>query len=333
MKTHKTLEAARYMTDGGNMGIVVSTLSEAEFYAAGGYHDITYGYLITTDKLPQASELTRKLKHFYVFVDSYPTLKALGSYKLADGKKWEVLLAVDARSNREGIMYDDRELISLAKAIANEANVTFCGLYTHCGNSYYVQGEQAIKHSGQITLDRMINVRNRLSAEGIQCKITGIGSTPNCSVPISDYQGLTEFHPGNYVFYDYQQMCIGSCKLSDICVRVLTRVIGHYPLKGHFLIDCGFTGISHDGMRRLPQNDFCLVDGHPELKLVAMTQEIATVRSSNESEALDFEKYPIGSFLEIIPYHACATAYMHHKYFIRENGKIVDEWIPHHQGW
>ncbi|KAK3749909.1 hypothetical protein QZH41_017357, partial [Actinostola sp. cb2023] len=144
-----------------------------------------------------------------------------------------------------------------------------------------------------------------LKAAGIECPTVGVGSTPNCSKPVKDIQGITEFHPGNYVFYDYQQSLIGSCQLEDVAMRVLTRVIGHYPDRGHLLVDCGFTGLSHDGIMRqsLSQDPFCLIDGHPNLKMVALTQEIGKIKAAKDDEALDYSKYPIGSFLWIIPYH------------------------------
>ena len=43
MKTHKTIEGAERQVRGGFRGITVSTLAEAESYAAHGFRDITYG--------------------------------------------------------------------------------------------------------------------------------------------------------------------------------------------------------------------------------------------------------------------------------------------------
>ena len=64
---------------------------------------------------------------------------------------------------------------------------------------------------------------------------------------------------------DYQQFLVGSCKMDDIAVRVLTRVIGHYPERGQILIDCGWTGLSLDSLGKLPTG-FCYFEGHPNLK-------------------------------------------------------------------
>ena len=45
---------------------------------------------------------------------------------------------------------------------------------------------------------------DRLKEAGINCPVVTIGSTPSCSKPPEDISGVTEFHPGNYVFYGMQ---------------------------------------------------------------------------------------------------------------------------------
>lgn len=65
---------------------------------------------------------------------------------------------------------------------------------------------------------------------------------------------------------DYQQMLIGSCQIKDVAAKVLTRIIGSYPKRGRLLVDCGFTGLSQDGLTLLPNKPFCCIEGHPELK-------------------------------------------------------------------
>lgn len=72
---------------------------------------------------------------------------------------------------------------------------------------------------------------------------------------------------------DYQQYLTGSCDLNDIAVRVLTRVIGHYPDREQILIDCGWTGLSHDSLGKL-KTGFCYFEGHPNLKYVCFVWAI-----------------------------------------------------------
>jgi len=117
--------------------------------------------------------------------------------------------------------------------------------------------------------------------------------------------------------------------MSDIAVRVLTRVIGSYPDRGQILIDCGWTGLSLDSLGKL-STGYCFFEGHPNLKLVKMSQEVGIVQAVDG--ALDVSLHPIGSFLKMIPYHSCATAYMHPVYHVVEGDSVVDKWIPN-RGW
>ena len=58
---------------------------------------------------------------------------------------------------------------------------------------------------------------------------------------------------------------IGTLPLEHAAARVATRIIGHYPHRNQILVDCGFLGISHDGMGVL-DGSVCVVQDHPNLK-------------------------------------------------------------------
>lgn len=225
--------------------------------------------------------------------------------------------------------YDDPQSVGIAREISSKSCLTFKGLYVHEGNSYSCQGEDEIRQTACETFKRLNIFSHRLKQAGIEFPTVAVGATPSCSKPPDNVQGINEFHPGNYIFYDYQQYLAGSCNMSDIAVRVLTRVIGHYPDREQVLIDCGWTGLSHDSLGKL-KTGFCYFEGHPKLKLVKMTQEIGTVQAVEGP--LDLSQYPVGSFLRIIPFHSCATAYMHPVYYVVKDGEVVEKWIPN-RGW
>ena len=89
------------MTDGTRRQVVVSTLSEAEFYADNGFDDIAYAYPLTADKIPQVARLTSRLEKFHVNVDNSVILSALDEYtSLPADKKWSVFLKVDCGNKR-----------------------------------------------------------------------------------------------------------------------------------------------------------------------------------------------------------------------------------------
>ena len=57
--------------------------------------------------------------------------------------------------------------------------------------------------------------------------------------------GVTELHPGNYLFFDTTQARLGACdRDAEVACRVLTRVVGHYARSNTLLVDLGWTGCS-----------------------------------------------------------------------------------------
>uniref|UniRef100_A0A665XEL5 Zgc:162816 n=1 Tax=Echeneis naucrates TaxID=173247 RepID=A0A665XEL5_ECHNA len=298
MKTHKTLECADIMTGGTRRCIVVSTLAEAFFYADHGFDDILYAYSLPFDKVERSAALSERLDLFQVLLDHPEALEQLKKRPLRDGRQWHA----------EGVQ--------------------LTGVYAHCGNTYNCKGVKEIQTVAQETTSLTLQFMEKLKAMGIICK-SSIGSTPSCSHPIKDMAQLSEVHPGNYAFFDVQQFVIGSCSLEDVAVRILTRVIGHCPHRNQLLIDCGWTGISLDGAGKL-STGYAVIEGHPNLKLLSMTQEHGRVEPI--SGALDYSKYPIGSLLTLIPYHACATASMHPVYYVHSEGRLLGKWTPT-RGW
>ncbi|TRY85993.1 hypothetical protein DNTS_032779, partial [Danionella cerebrum] len=329
MKTHKTLQCADIMTAGSRCCIVVSTLAEASFYADNGYDDILYAYPLGFDKMERCAELSERLDQFHVLLDNRVTLGELKSRPLKNNKSWSIWIKLDCNNGRAGVSHIDPAALELALEIWQTAGLMLTGVYAHCGNTYSCQGEQQIHSIAQQTTSSTLSFMEKLKSAGIHGVKSSIGSTPSCSHPVPDMAQLSEVHPGNYIFYDVQQSIIGSCRVEDVAIRVLTRVIGHYPHRNQLLVDCGWAALSHDGGGRLPTG-YAIIEGHPELRLLSMTQEHGRVEPV--SGKLDFKQFPLGSLLYLMPYHACATALMHPVYFVHSKGKILDTWKPT-RGW
>uniref|UniRef100_H3CR49 D-serine dehydratase n=1 Tax=Tetraodon nigroviridis TaxID=99883 RepID=H3CR49_TETNG len=329
MKTHKTLyECAEIMTGGTRRCIVVSTLAEASFYADHGFDDILYAYPLPFDKVERCAALSERLDLFQVLLDHPDALEQLERRPLKDGRRWHVWMKLDCGNGRAGVLHSEPGALKLALAIARTGGVELAGVYAHCGNTYKCRGVEQIQAVAQETTDLTLQFMEKLKDAGITCR-SSIGSTPSCSHPVKDMARLSEVHPGNYVFYDVQQSVIGSCRLEDVAVKVLTRVIGHCPHRNQLLIDCGWSGLSLDGAGALPTG-YAVIEGHPDLKLGSMTQEHGRVEPI--SGPLDYDKYPLGTMLSLIPYHSCATAAMHSVYHVYSGGQLVGKWLPT-RGW
>ncbi|XP_055520659.1 LOW QUALITY PROTEIN: D-threo-3-hydroxyaspartate dehydratase [Leucoraja erinacea] len=329
MKTHKTVECADIMTGGCRRRIAVSTLAEARFYADCGFDDILYAFPLPRDKVAACAELAERLDRFQVLLDSGVVVTELEKRRLSGGKSWLVWLKLDCNNGRAGVRPEDSAALSLAKCIVDSEALELVGVYAHCGNSYDAAGIPDIQAVALETTMATLKFVEKLERAGVKCPRSSIGSTPTCSHPVPEMGRLNELHPGNYIFYDVQQMLIGSCQLDDVAVRVMTRVIGHYPHRNQLLVDCGWSALSLHGMGKMPTG-YAIVEGHPDLKLVGMTQEHGRIEPI--SGKLDVDKFPHGTLLPLIPYHACATAAMHGVYFVHSEGRIVEEWRPT-RGW
>eukprot|EP00931_Biecheleriopsis_adriatica_P108924 TRINITY_DN83195_c0_g1_i1.p1 TRINITY_DN83195_c0_g1~~TRINITY_DN83195_c0_g1_i1.p1 ORF type:complete len:416 (-),score=87.95 TRINITY_DN83195_c0_g1_i1:36-1283(-) len=333
MKTHKTLEGGSIATGGSKRCITVSTLAEAEFFADGGFDDICYAVPITADKLPRAALLQRKLQSFHIALDHEDAATAVLARAPGPGMQWSVFLMVDCGYGRDGVDPDDPASVELALRISNSAAAKLAGLYTHGGHSYDLEGADIVAQVRRTATEEaraVVAFAEKLRTRGASVPVVGVGSTPTCSnPPLEGLAGVDEMHPGNYIYYDTMQQRLGSCSEDDIAVRVLMRVIGHYPQKNLLLVDMGWTACSKQG----EACGFGRIEGHPELKVSNLKQEAGLLKSSDES-ALDFSRYPLGTILRLEPYHSCAHTKQHDRiHVLGEDHKTVEATWKICQGW
>lgn len=330
MKTHKTIELGIMMTGGTKERIEVSTLEEAEFFAKHGFDDILYAHPLISSKIERCKKLAYSLKTFHVMIENDHALESLIQSPLDKGKKWSVFLEIDDGAGRTGVPWDSEEAMTLARKAEQSVVIDFHGLYLYSGRTYAATGKDAIKSVNKESTRFFTDVCKRLADNGIKCKSLSIGCTPSCSHPDESMNALTEFHPGNYIFYDIQQSLIGSCTREEIACRLTTRVIGHKPASNIMLIDCGFVALSYDGMRLNP-NEFSTFQDNPDLIITDFSQEIGKV-STKSGQKLNYAQYPIGSQLLLYPWHSCATACQHTVFYVHSGDKIVESWRPA-KGW
>jgi D-serine deaminase-like pyridoxal phosphate-dependent protein len=330
VKTHKTFEAAKYQLGDTLTGITVSTLAEAFFYQENGFQDITYAFPITEDKLDDAAQLTRKIKHFHILLDQYDTFDKVQHYGYEHNITFSVYLIIDCGAHRDGVNPTDPRSIKLASALHESKNTDFQGILTHAGQSYHCNTIEEIKRVAEIERHIMVQFAEKLRSSGVECREVSIGSTPTC-IHANTWEGITEIRPGNYVFFDKFQADIGSCSLYDCAASVLTRVIGHYPEHNRILIDAGALALSKDqgATHIIDEVVYGFIKNHPELKITKLSQEHGFIDCE---DTIKFSNFPIGSFLEIIPNHSCLTAALFPVYHIVDNDQVADVWKPV-RGW
>src|SRR5437588_4458742 len=119
MKSHKTLEVARMQFGGETGPVTVSTLAEAEFFAAHGFDDITYAVPISPDKLERTAALAPTIKRLNVLIDSFEALHALEEFHRQGKKIFNGFRKIGCGYHRAGVDPELPESLHLATALAN----------------------------------------------------------------------------------------------------------------------------------------------------------------------------------------------------------------------
>jgi D-serine deaminase-like pyridoxal phosphate-dependent protein len=333
VKTHKVLEVALLQGGGERGPITVSTLAEAELFAAHEFRDITYAVPIAPEKLYRAATVASTVDALNLLVDSFDAVQAIEAFSASRAVMFDVFLKIDCGYHRAGVDPDDPLSIALALRMASSPAIRFRGLLTHAGHSYNVTSRQEIVRIAADESSAVTRFRDRLSAHGVEGMIRSVGSTPTLSV-VERIDSADEVRPGNYVFYDAFQATIGACSLADCAVSVLTTVIGSYPDRNQLVLDAGALALSKDAGPTQIDAAFgygivCDLDLVPlPLRITALSQEHGKV----EVTAGSARDYAVGRRLRIIPNHSCLTAAMFDRYHVLRYGAIADEWRPA-RGW
>ena len=373
VKTHKTVEGCMIQAGMGStadesladvIGFVASTLPELNMIVKLGcvhkcnpFTDVLYGVPICKSKLLPIQSMIHELAsatqgkgHIHVLVDNPQQVSFLEEFVCNDAssQRWSVFLKLDTGYHRAGTTCDEAG-VKLAAQIISSSHLKLKGFYTHCGHSYNIQDSNAMKETTVQDHSTILQFRNSLSSylKSIGTDISqlsslsiSVGSTPSMFSHDNDLEFHNiEMHPGNYVFYDRQQLWTGACssELSSVAGFVLARVIGHYDdiHRNAIMVDAGATALTKEST---PQGGMCSVLGRPDLECYRMSQEITMIRSKTDD--FPFHQFPLGSTVLLIPNHSCLAAACFDEYHVIDDSMnpistkstVTEKWKPV-KGW
>ncbi len=334
VKTHRCLEIARIQTENNFGGIMVSTLSEAHFFAQNGFSDITYGVPIERGKFAEAITIAKNIERFAVLTDDAETVEELNKTAQNENAKLDVFVKIDIGYHRCGIEPHTAEAFEIPQKISDSSNLNFAGILTHAGHSYHADTPEKLLAVAQTERDLMRNLAEELRAKGLEVPTVSIGSTPTMSA-IDNLEGITEFRCGNYIFYDAFQATLGSCNVSDCALTVLAAVVHRDTIRQKIVVDAGAIALSKDrgavefdsacGYGRV----YDLAGNDLNLRVGSLSQEHGEI---SVSDAKVFDNLKVGSRIRILANHSCLTALQHSHYHVLNDGKIVDRWEIN-RGW
>jgi D-serine deaminase-like pyridoxal phosphate-dependent protein len=338
LKTAKSIEVARRILPGASGPGTVSTLKEAERFAAAGITDLVYAVGIAPEKLDRVGDLRRRGADLALVLDNVEAAEAVATYARATQDPIPVLIEIDSDDHRAGLKPDAAEqLVRIGRVI--EAGARLRGVITHAGASYDARGIEALVAAAERERASAVAAATVLREAGLPCPIVSVGSTPTAHFARS-LDGVTEVRAGVYMFFDLVMAGIGVCDLDDIALSVLATVIGHQRDKGWIFVDAGWMAMSRDrGTARQAVDQgyglVCDLDLKPyaDLVMVDANQEhgLLAIRPGSGAVLPDL---PLGARVRILPNHACATAAQYDSYRVvgSDSRALRAEW-PRFNGW
>ena len=320
LKTVKSVDAARRQLTGGTGPATVSTLAEAEVFAAAGINDIVYAVGISPQKLDRVLALRRGGCDLVVILDSNEQAEGVAAASRQSGLPIPAMIEIDSDGHRSGLLPDDPALITIGKTL-NDNGAELRGVLSHAGESYGAVSDEDKAAFAEQERAAVVNAAEALRAAGMPCPVVSAGSTPTAHAA-RDLTGVTEMRAGVYVFFDLVMAGIGVCTLDDIALSVLTTVIGHQRKRDWIIVDAGWMAMSRDRgteTQKLDQGYGVVCDVHgnvlPDLVVLRANQEHGVIARRPGSDVV-LPELDVGTQLRILPNHACATAAQHQAYHV-----------------
>ena len=337
LKTAKSVEVARRMMASPAGPATVSTLKEAEEFAAAGVRDILYAVGIAPSKLDRVLALRARNVDLSIILDSIEQARAVAAKSREARATIPALIEIDSDSHRAGVRPGDRKLLEIGRCL-HDGGAELRGVMTHAGGSYDSRSADELVRAAERERDCVVQCAQALRAAGLPSPIVSVGSTPTAHFA-GDLTGVTEVRAGVYVFFDLVMAGIGVCTVDDIAISVLASVIGHQQDKPQILVDAGWMAMSRDrgtSSQLLDQGYGLVCDAsgtpYPDLLLQEVNQEHGILELRAGSTA-SLPQLPVGSLVRIFPNHACATAAQHGGYVVIEDGRVAEQWPRIAPGW
>ena len=318
IKTHKCIEIGERQRAMGAQGITVSTLAEAAAFAARGFDDITWAFPLILCRLEEARALSEHTR-LRIVVDGKEAVRALDQ----TGYPFDVWLKIDVGYHRAGVNPNASHAVDVARMLRDSPSLKFNGLLTHAGHTYKGPSRAEAWAAATQERDVVVSFADRLRALDLDVPSVSVGSTPGM-VAIDHLDGVDEARPGNYVFYDYTQVQLGTCAPKDCAASVLSSVVSSQPGARHCVTDAGALALSKDAGRsdlaggRMGEvyADYAMGTLRSGTHLVSLSQEHGVLNTS----------LSVGTKIRILPNHSCLTVACFDHYDVVIGDEVVDQW-------
>jgi len=321
-KTSKMIEVARLQMEAGAIGFTCATMAEAQALLAAGISDVFWAHAPASAAKAKFVAEANRTARLAVGIDSAELAAVLSTAAVAAGVDIPVLLEIDTGLARTGVLAD--QAISIAGEISALQGIVLDGVYMHEGQLASLHGERSeIVAAGTAASEGLVQVANSLRAAGHTISVVSVGSTPGWESAPS-VAGVTEARAGTYVFFDANQLRLGSALSAQCALTVLSTVMS-VPAADRRVIDAGIKAMSSDRSNRGDTLGLvATADGAVDTTIdFARAYEEHGILTGNGIHPLNF-----GDRVRIIPNHACGVVNMFSRVHVVENEDVVDVWNP-----
>lgn len=312
-KTHQSKAIGEIFREVGVKGITVSSPKMAEYFLSDGWDDITIAFPANVLAYQSYNEIARQAA-LKTLVISKEVVQMLDT-KLEE--EIGLYIEIDPDYGRSGLPPSKMEAIEELVAVIQDSTRCYtAGFYCHAGHTYKARSENEVDKIAREALQKLESLK-MLFPELPIC----FGDTPSCSV-LEEFGSVDQISPGNFVFYDWMQVQIGSCSPNEIAMYMECPVIEKFADRNQVLIHGGAVHFSKDSVQI---KDY-LSYGEPMLKhlseetyVKSLSQEHGIVQCSPAV----FDQLNVGETIQIFPVHSCLTADLMREYHTKD-GRVLD---------
>jgi D-serine deaminase-like pyridoxal phosphate-dependent protein len=321
-KTHQSAAIAEWFRDLGVNKCCVSSVGMAQYFAKHHWENILIAIAVNVLEIDEINQLSAVLK-LTLTVDHIAPLLYLQQHIQHEV---DIYIEIDTSYGRSGIHHQNQLLINeLLMLIKSSEKLHFAGFMSHSGNTYQMENAGSIQEVFEQSKQAMLVLKEYFLADYPHLKIS-LGDTPSTTFG-QDFNGIDEWRPGNFIFYDLMQWQKGVCKKEQVALRVSCPVIGIYPERKEFVIYGGAVHFSKEYVAENSQNIYGKLVAvnrqqiEEEVYVVSLSQEHGIVAADDTMIA----KLKMGDLVEVVPIHSCLTADLYKRYHLK-NGGFISKW-------
>ncbi len=289
--------------------IAVSTLGEAEAFAAAGFDDILIsGRVITRPKIRRLLALSRDIWVFQA-VDNLRNVQDFADAAEAEDVMLGVMVDIDAGYGHGGVA-PGAGALELAQAVDEASNLALLGVTSYEG-PLPILDRTELRNETRRRVRPVLETVQQMERAGLEVAIVSVGSTHNYDVA-ARMTGVREVLPGVYPLMDAQTLPVRPELQS--AASVLATVISH-PVPERAVVDAGHKTTG-------PDFGVAVLEGVPGA--------VAT-RFSAEHGILELEGEATGQLrpndkVSLIPYNLALCVNQFDYFRAVQNGKLVGYW-------